>query len=272
MNKSLPFSTVLSCYLILAVTGTSLSGCGGALGENGVPVPPVNESQFASVAAYCTTDTFKVDDPKRDGWLSAPMITSPVDSVEISAIYSPGGSTSSLLSSISMQVDRSDYRGITTSVVRTGYSRPEWVMGVTMPSVLAPKSVACVTQVARIHTPIDPFANTPFARFANPVDTTSVLYWSSYWNQALPVDTLAGYKVDGFEFVADFAPADGQAYFVLDKARFPAPQSMSICFLAPGAVTWDCKQPSLIDRGANWQLVQSGLKQGVYILMSPTLQ
>lgn len=80
---------------------------------------------------------------------------------------------------------------------------------------------------------------------------------------------LSGYQIDGFEFVSNFKPADGQVYFILDKQRYPAPQTFSICYLAPGASEWKCSQPELSDQGMTWHVRMRGLNPGVYVLNAP---
>lgn len=276
MKTNFPYVPAMQ-FAVVLVAVTALSACGGgslsnAPGQSSTPAAKVDESMFARVSSYCTTDTLKPGDPAhQDGWVASPVAHGMPDQYTISAIASANGHAFTLNQPITMHVSHSDYRGVKSTLIPSGYGKPEWVMGVSLPTLLAPHAAACVTQVARINYPTDPFANTPFAALGKPVDTTPVLYWRSFWDKAVPVAQLSGYPVDGFEFVSDFQPSDGQVYFVLDKARFTSPQTMSICFLAAGTKAWDCRQPTLADQGANWQLFQRGLQQGVYVLTSPTL-
>jgi hypothetical protein len=275
MKKRFLLSSAISHSFIVASCAT-LAACGGGLsngpGQSSTPAPQVNESQFASVSAYCTTDTLKPSGPTYDGWVALPNVTSTPEHNTTSAIASTNGHTSTIDPPITMNVPHDDYRGIKSTAVMSGFGKPEWVMGVSLPTLLAAHATACVTQVARIMRPTDPFANTPFASLLKPVDTTPVLYWRSFWNKEVPVTQLSGYLIDGFEFVSDFQPSDGQVYFVLDKSRFTSPQTTSLCYLAPAAVQWDCRQPNVADQGSNWQVYQQGLKQGVYVLTSPTFR
>ena len=273
MKNPLRVVPLLQATAILLTTGL-LTACGGSIGtfgQHAPSAPPVDESLFASVSSYCQNDKFPVDG--RPNSLTGNMNASAIsDQYILSSYISTQGYINETQSPLTMHVPHSNYRGVTGDITPSGYGKPAWVMGIAMPPALAPHASACVTQVARIDNRMSPQLSLTYPYIATPPVTKSTLYWRSFWNTTVPVQQLQGYLVDGFEFVSDFVPADGQVYFILDKARFSTPQSMSLCFLAPKTTSWDCKQPSVADQGENWQVFKQGLKPGVYVLTSPTLQ
>jgi hypothetical protein len=137
--------------------------------------------------------------------------------------------------------------------------------------VLPKQAVACVVQLTKIkYTPpldLTAFPGWATSGLATPVPPYS-LSWKSYWDTALPLDRLAGYPEDGFEFVSNFVAREGKSFFNLDKARFASAQGLSICYLAPKTVTWDCATPTSFDLGATWQVGRPGMQPGAYVLVS----
>lgn len=268
MTLKLNYQVLASNVVGLSVA-IALTGCGGGGGASSEPAAPsANAALFKDLISYCGASQPTATDVSRNGWVSEfPSFNN--GSNQGNSIVSASGNTSAGKDPIVMKVNISDYRGITGSFVSSGYGKPEWLMGVAIPTVLGAQSIACVKQIARVQYPVDPFVGIPNAPYFDPNPT---LNWQSYWNRTVPVTQLSGYHVDGFEFVSNFIPSDGQVYFIVDKIRFQAPQNLSICYLAPNATQWDCAQPTIVDQGANWQIYMRGVKQGVYILNSTAQQ
>jgi hypothetical protein len=82
---------------------------------------------------------------------------------------------------------------------------------------------------------------------------------------------LPGHVIDGFELVADFAPVDATVFFYLLKSRTASPQSLSICYLAPAAGSWDCTRANATDAGNNWGVARAGAAAGVYVVTTPSV-
>jgi hypothetical protein len=146
----------------------------------------------------------------------------------------------------------------------SAFGKPEWTMGVRIPTVLGKQSVACVRQASHTFTP--PQLSIPGVHIA-PVLFQTV--WDSYWDRAIPLSTMPGRAVYGFEFVGNFAPAGGDVFFHVGKTSVAAPSALSVCYLAPKSVQWSCAQPGVADAGSEWQLSVRAPKQGVYVLAAP---
>jgi hypothetical protein len=134
--------------------------------------------------------------------------------------------------------------------------------------MMRPGSVGCITQTARIYTPPRYDLGLGLPQLT---EQTPSLTWTSRWDKAVPVQRLPGYPVNGFEFVANFEPEDGRVFFQIPKARFNDPSSLAVCHLPAYAAQWACSQPLTADAGENWHMSSKGVKQGVYVLVSPFL-
>jgi len=252
--KSTQMATAVLGATVLAAL---LSGCGAGAADGAEDRPPVDTGLYQQMASYCQATPPGPGEPVRDGWVMSSGYTGNGSSTfESNAIVSANGSSAEGLGPVTLKVGIHDYRGLASGaqIVPSGYANPNWVMGAALSGTMRAKSVACVVQLAKIR----------------PSSTGMGLYWRSFWNEAVPMAQLSGYQIDGFEFVGNFTPADGQAWFALDKQRYPAPQTLSVCYLAPGAGAWKCSQPELSDQGATWQLRVRGLAPGVYVLNAST--
>jgi hypothetical protein len=253
--------------LVITCAAAALSGCGGAGGEGDAP-PPADTGLFQQMASYCQAQPPRSGEPMQDGWAMSSVYTGDgTYYYEGNAVISANGSSAEGIGPITLKVSDQDYRGVAnnTPIVPVGYSNPDWTMGAVLPAVMSPESVACVVHLAKTRSfwiPAAPVAHGP--------SVSTILYWRSFWDEAVPMAQLPGYQIDGFEFVGNFTPADGQAYFILDKQGHPAPGDYSICHLAASASQWQCSQPQLTDQGATWHLRVRGLRAGVYVLNAPT--
>lgn len=252
------------CATLLSV---ALSGCGGAAGSAGELAPtPVAAADYDDIAAHCSTSKPDPAAPVRDGWITTfPLINNSRN--HAATIVSPDGSSSAWQEPIVLTVPISDYRGVTGQFFPSGYGEPSWVMGASFPTVLPKHAVACIVQLPKLkYTETLPYTGAD----GNAVVAPYSLSWNSYWDATLPIGRLAGYPVDGFEFVSNFVPREGRSFFVLDKSRFASAQGLSICYLAPKTSNWDCVTPSTADIGSSWQVSRSGMQPGAYVLTSAT--
>jgi hypothetical protein len=239
-----------------------LSGCGGA-GEEAVP--PAVAADYDAISSYCAADKPDPSAPVRDGWITtSPYINSGLNNA--ATIVSPDGSSGAWADPILLKLALHDYRGVAGPLVPSGYLDSRWAMGALIPTVLPRQAVACTVQLSKLNYTTLP---TIVAGRVQNVTTYS-LAWKSYWDAVVPVDRLAGYAIDGFEFVSNFVPNEGLSFFVLDKARYASVAGLSICYRAPGGASWDCATPTNADLGYGWQLTRPGMKPGTYVLLSAT--
>jgi hypothetical protein len=253
MNNNMTHAIFLS--LLGAVF--SLSGCGAGLETGGNdPAPAVADSgMYRDVMAYCRIAEPVGIDATRDGWTTY-LLSSDQYWTVTTGMVSAAGSSSQWETPLTLYVPLNNGAG--------AYGEPAWSMGVRMPTVLGKQSVACVRQASHTFTP--PQLNIPGVPNPPPVFQT---VWDSYSDRAIPVSTLPGRAVYGFEFVSNFAPLSGEVFFRTGKASVDAPSALSVCYLAPKSVQWSCAQPGVADAGKDWQLSVRTPKQGVYVLVAP---
>jgi hypothetical protein len=259
MKKSQQYLSLCGSALILAVTATLLPGCGGAAGEEQQhgAVAASDVAAYAGTLAYCGSrepvgaeaDSFDVTWPSHAG---------PAD-YDVNAIVSPAGYVNPTGPAQRLQVDIHDYRGVKDTVLKAGYIEPAWKMGISFKPGLSPKSAACVASLGKLTpTPVPPGSfNTA---------GTYTLAWRSKWASPVPVERVPGVVIDGFELVSNFSPADAVVFFVMAKSRLASTSGVSICYLAPGALQWDCAAASVSDLGTNWGFNRLGSQAGVYVL------
>jgi len=256
-------TTLLQPVVIAALLAAALSACGGGAADEAVPAASAGD--YDAIAAYCGADKPDPSAPVRDGWISGwPYLNNGLNNA--ATIVSQDGSSTAWADPIVMKVELNDYRGVSGNLIPKG-TVDRWSMGASIPTVLPRRAVACTTQLSKMVRNTQPVIE-PGGLVGSV--TTYTLGWNSYWDKALPLDRLNGYAVDGFEFVGNFTPGSGQAFFVIDKAKFASSAGLSICYLAPGSSTWDCTTPSSTDLGYGWQLTRPGIKPGAYMLVSAT--
>lgn len=250
---------VIAAVLLAA----ALSGCGAGTGDEAVPAATAGDDD--AIAAYCAADKPDPSAPARDGWISSsPYLNDNLNNA--ATIVAPDGSSTAWADPIVMKVALNDYRGVSGPLIPKG-TVERWSMGASIPTLLPRRAVACTTRLSKM------VRNTQLLVQPGGVPQTTMTYaltWKSYWDKALPLARLNGYPVDGFEFVGNFTPRDGLAFFVLDKTKFASSTGLSICYLAPGSGNWDCATPAGTDLGYGWQLTRAGIKPGAYMLVSAT--
>lgn len=270
MQTTRIFSAAIGSTMLSAILSAMLSGCGAGAGADGSPAAPAADTgRYEQTASYCQARLPGPTEPATDGWsLSSSYTGNGMDYFDANTIVSASGSSAGL-DPVWLRVNLHDYRGIVgnTPIVPSGVAHPDWNMGVILPTAMSAKSVACVAQLAKIRS-----VTTPATLLAQQPTVSTTLYWRSFWNDAVPMAQLSGYQIDAFEFVSNFTPSDGEAFFTLDKQRYPAPQDLSICYLAAGAGQWNCSKPQVSGQGGTWKLHTGGLKPGVYVLSAPTLR
>jgi hypothetical protein len=254
-------TALLKPLIIVTLLASALSACGAGTGDDAVPAAA--GGGYDAIASYCGADKPNAAQPVRDGWGSSwPYLNDNLNNA--ATIVSPDGSSTAWDEPIVMKVEFNDYRGVSGPMIAKG-SVERWSMGASIPTLLPKRAVACTTQLSKKVRNTQPVIE-PGGVIGSV--TTYTLAWKSYWDRALPLDRLNGYAVDGFEFVANFTPGSGQAFFVMDKTRFAGTAGLSVCYLAPGSVNWDCAVPASTDLGYGWQLTRPGMKPGAWMLVS----
>lgn len=247
-----PISFPLSIASLLSAL--LLGACGGTGGSDGEARGPAAEaSLFVPMAEYCGIKSPETRSVTGEGWDAAPTFMNGYR-YTASSLRSLAGSSQALEGGQALNLDINDYRGVVADgMVATlpGAADTAWVMGARIPTVLAPRSIACTVHLSKLRN-----------------NYTQPAGWSTYWHASLPMAQLPGHLIDGFEFVSNFTPADSAIYFVLDKERYGNLQAPSLCYLAPHKTQWECAAVSLVDAGKRWQVHAAGLRAGAYALVS----
>lgn len=238
-------------HLAITIGLAMLAGCGAGEEED---APPADMAAYTETMAFCG-----VAEPggqaAQPGGLSH---TSPSSygnpAYDASAVVSPRGAD--LTYTQHMKVAVHDYRGVSGTIIPSGYLEPETGMGVLLDGRM-PAGAACVRSLAKLAWP-PAIPGVPSYGYT--------LDWKSKWSAAVPVTNVPGAVVDGFEFVSSFTPPDARTFFILSKTRLASTQGAAICYLAPLGTSWDCKTASVTDLGKDWGLMRQGARAGVYVL------
>jgi hypothetical protein len=269
MRPNFDTTCVPTSVLAFVVGCAILTGCGGSGGST-----PSGEAQirtadradeYAATMDYCGSREPTGNSAQPGGWeFSSPSHTSsPV--FDVNALVSPAGTSDAGSFPLSLQVGDLNYHGVVGNLVLPGSAQPQWKMGMTFSPVLPAKAAACVIGLAKVSTVWGPMFDQPGGGIA---PTGNSVAWSSSWSASVPVDSLPGKIVDGFEFKSTFIPADSSASFVLSKSSVPSSTGASICYLAPSSSQWDCAAAAAADRGADWAFSRQAGKAGVYVLVT----
>lgn len=256
MTTSTSFPLNIASLLSILPCALLLGACGGAGGSDGeARGPAADASLFVPMAEYCGIKSPETSSVTGEGWDAAPTALNGYR-YTASSLRSLAGSSQALEGGLALNLDINDYRGsgaLPSGTVSSGVGAadPAWVMGARIPTVLAPRSIACTVHLSKLRN-----------------NYTQPAGWSTYWHASLPLAQLPGHLVDGFEFVSNFTPADSVIYFVLDKERYGNLQAPSLCYLAPRQTQWDCAAASLADAGKRWEVRATGLRAGAYALVS----
>lgn len=247
----------------IGLAATLLAGC-GAGGEDDLGTAPVSDAGYREILAYCGAEAPTGGPAQPGGWSLDPHSHYDSPAYDVTSLVSPSGST--LNEALRVQVDIHDYRGVTGTFIGAGYHEPEWKMGVILGTALPVRTAACVTSLAKVialpYVPVIPGVT-------QPRQPGSTLSWRSKWSQAVPVDTVPGAVIDGFEYVSTFDAPRGQAFFILSKTRYATVAGLSICYQAPAGGAWDCAAAETSDLGKDWGLARRGVKSGVYVIAAP---
>lgn len=243
---------------ILAVSAllAALGACGG--GERAAPLTAEGRQQVAALMTYCkVTQKERVAERDQSGMSYSPN----------TSIYSWGDSDGMALGTLTLSSSLSDFREASTATYSVGTIRyGSTPMGVQFPSILADQSVGCVKPVS-VTTRMPGWAHSPEQPIA-PVR----LSWQSRTEAQLPVDTLPGSPVDGFEFAANFTPVSGLAYFSISKSSLADASATQICHLSASQSQWQCTEPTVEGNDDFWLFSTPAPRPGVYMLVSTHAQ
>jgi len=262
MTQHTDKTITLRAAAAIGLAATLLAGCGA--GEEDPGTAPVSDAGYREILAYCGAEEPTGGSAQPGGWGLSPRYHYDSPSYDVTSLVSPAGST--LNEALRVQVDSHDYRGITGTFIGAGYQEPEWKMGVILGTALPARTAACVASLAKVIAP----PNLPVIPGVTPPrQPGNTLSWRSKWSQAVPVDTVPGAVIDGFEYVSTFDAPGGQAFFILSKTRYATATGLSICYQAPAGGAWDCAAAATSDLGKDWGLARRGVKSGVYVLAVP---
>ncbi len=253
MNNTMKQATLLG--LLGAALGLGGCGAGADTPSNDAAPALVDSAMYRDVMSYCRMTEPAAADAARDGW-NTYLLNSDQFWTVTTGMVSVGGSSSAWDTPLSLHVPLNNSA--------SGYGEPDWSMGVRIPTVLGKQSAACVRQAS--HTLTSPQPNIPGV--PNPPLVFRTV-WDSYWDRTIPLASLPGRAVYGFEFVSNFTPTGGEVFFRAGKAGVGEPSALSVCYLAPKSVQFSCAQPGVADAGKDWQLAVRSPKQGVYVLVAP---
>jgi hypothetical protein len=256
------------------------AGCGGGGSDQSTsapapaPVSPAMTQSFNDIAQYCGVSTRL---PSSDtsttvsvGSFSAQRDPDPRLSTyaALSAIGNVADPKSPLYAA-NLRLDTQDYRQSTLPPgfvrVSVGTADGSTGKGVVVVLDLPAGGIVCAAPAAwyKSNPPaIDPGTG----RIST--DTGATLHWESRDGAPLPVASLPGYAVDGFELVTNFAVKGSPVFFVERKRDMADPVNAQICRLSSPTKAWDCKKPTVADLGANWSFTLQGATAGTYVLTS----
>lgn len=126
-------------------------------------------------------------------------------------------------------------------------------MGVEMDSRFAAASVGCINGVSRAIN-----NNTE----ASP---NYLMSWISAMLTDLPMGSVPGAPINGFEYTHNFTDKPATAVFRIGKGTLASTSSAQICHIKANSSV-DCVVPEVIDDGAQWTLKRSASESGVYVL------
>lgn len=237
----------------------SLTACGGGGGDDEADnggsdnAGPVDVTQVAAISQYCGI-TLPVVPAGNTGTFN--LLTSQIDSKFL------GSSSAIAVSGFGFSGDQSiglvstlyDYRGMSSGVyTKPAIFRQGARMGAYFYNSFGNQAMGCVR---------------PLTQWASSGPNT--ISWKNREGTAVPLSTLPGYAIDGFELVANFTPDSGTVLFAVPKDFASHSDALSICKWVPGSVgsAWTCSKPSVTTSGDNWVATISGASAGSYVLAS----
>ncbi|WP_310567447.1 hypothetical protein [Hydrogenophaga sp.] len=129
-------------------------------------------------------------------------------------------------------------------------------MGVELGSRFAAGSVGCVTGVSRVN-------NT-----GSEASPNYLLSWTSAMLTDLPVGSLPGTAVNGFEYTHNFTDKPATAVFRLSKSQLGDSSAVQICHVnRTGAIS--CEAPVVTSDDQQWTFKRAITESGVYLLSAP---
>ena len=248
--------------IAIGLAATLLAGCGA--GEEDTGRAPVSDAGYREILAYCGAEEPTGGAAQPGGWGLSPRYHYDSPAYDVTSLVSPSGST--LNEALRVQVDDHDYRGITGTFIGAGYQEPEWKMGVILGTALPARTAACVASLAKVIAP--PYLPA-MPGVTPPRQPGNTLSWRSKWSPAVPVDTVPGAVIDGFEYVSTFDAPAGLVFFTLSKSRYANTAGLAICYQPPAGGSWDCAAAETSDLGKDWGVSRRGARSGVYVVAAP---
>lgn len=257
MNRSSPLTARLALSLS-TLTLALLTACGG--GGDGAPVVGSSDSpvQPASAPTVCgivpTPVTVAAGLERLDIVYD---LTTEINSVEM-----PMRLLTSLtgypydIGTQSLALPLEDLREVMTH----GYIPTETTdrMGVELDSTFAAGSVGCVTGVSRVN------------NNGTEASPNYLLSWTSASPTNVPVGSLPGTAVNGFEYTHNFTDKPATAVFRLSKSLLSdsSATAVQICHVnRTGAIS--CEAPSVTSDDQQWTFKRAITESGVYLLSAP---
>lgn len=262
MTQATDKTNTLRAAAAIGLAAILMAGCGA--GEEDLGTAPVSDAGYREILAYCGAEEPTGGPAQPGGWTLDPYSHYDSPAYDVTSLVSPSGST--LNEALRVQVDVHNYLGVTGTFIGAGYQEPEWKMGVILGTALPARSAACVASLAKVIAP--PYVPA-IPGVTPPRQPGNTLSWRSRWSPAVPVDTVPGAVIDGFEYVSTFDAPEGQAFFILSKSRFAGTAGLAICYQPPAGGSWDCAAAQASDLGKDWGLSRRGARSGVYVIAAP---
>lgn len=269
-------STHAALAIAAAAISSALFGCGGGAADGSLMgAAPVQMYQsFNDIATYCGLDE-QLPAAKDAGLTAGFGMTMAarggLDSAT-SVVSAPGGwDPIGDVVSTTMRILFRDFRTDTPTAawIDVGYDDGTRSMGAQIGLNVPAGGIACVAPVAWLLP-----AGTRDTGMVNPstrqayIETLRTLTWASRDRTPLPVQTLPGYAVNGFEVIANYTPTAGRVYFSTAKTQVADQSVVRVCQLRDGASSWTCSVPDVSDNGTTWLFGVSGIAAGTYMLVS----
>lgn len=252
-----------------------LSACGGGAAldaEERLPVAAVDKAQTAAVRDYCaisaplrqaaSADEAGFSYEPGSSWHGGEGLM-----LTVSSVYAWGRSDTQDgggFEALRLGSSVNDYRGFNAAGNTVGIgaaAAPRLGMGLLVEPRFDDQAAACVKPVSVLRSRQILLPGSGWVQ-------SKTLSWESRQAEALPMQSLPGAALDGFEFVTNYLPLEGRVFFALAKSQLADAQAAQLCHLAPGAGSWRCFKPQLRDGGELWELTASQAHPGVYVLVS----
>lgn len=242
-------------FVVALLVAYLLTACGGG-DERASPASPQAMQSFNVLADYCgagvtlpTTDTAQSMQQ-----LGARTVTRDRVSYPVTTAYAVNGFSPIDSAPWPMPVPLDDLRGLTTGPYASrGMAYADVQMGVFVTPAFPSGGITCVMGVAGMR---------------DNRDGTRTAVWATR-DGALDLSGLPGSAINGFEWLANYAPAPGAAAFTMRKESID-PATARICVRATGAMdanTWACSVPAVSASETSYAFSLTPVVPGVYVVV-----